>query len=327
MGGAVVGLGVFLTPYAFPTPPPIVRGFQTTSIFSPNGDGARDVARVSFRMNEPGEAEVLVTPHGAQDPVRTLHKGDTPAGIVRLEWDGRDDAGRPVPDGQYVISLRARSGQKVFNVSRRTTVSRVAPRLGTLTVRSAVLDGPGDGECRVAATALDRGAMTLTALPATEGEPVATITRPAVTDGQSVVWDWDGTGDGGAPVTPGVYLIRAALTDRARNTSTRTATCWVGHAIGTAIPAAPRMGTRPRIRLTTIAGKALAPSTRVTLHIARRTADPGGTGTGIVGATVGGSAKGPLATTRITLPRQIPPSRLWIVATTDTARAIIPLRP
>ncbi|MBY0397874.1 MAG: hypothetical protein K2X91_15585, partial [Thermoleophilia bacterium] len=48
----VVALGIFVLPFAFPTPPPIVTRFQATSLFSPNGDGRRDVARVNVRLSE-----------------------------------------------------------------------------------------------------------------------------------------------------------------------------------------------------------------------------------------------------------------------------------
>lgn len=285
------------------------------------------MARIAFRMNEAGQADVTIQERSTSRVLRTLHTGDVPVGIKRLSWDGLDDQGRPLPDGDYSVSLRARSGKKTYNVSRVINVDRTPPGLGTVSAESAVIAGPGDGQCRVAATALDRGSMALTAVPAGGGAAVATFERANVTDGQSVVWNWDGSAAGGAPVAPGVYVIRATLTDRARNSSTRTTTCWIGHAVGAAIPPAPRMGTRPRVRLMTPGGEALPPTTRVTLHIARRTADPGGTSTTIVGPRVGAIARGPLQTTRITLPRQIPPSQLWIVATTDNARAIIPLRP
>lgn len=314
-------------PYAFPSPPPLVRGFQATSLFSPSGDSNRKTATIAFRMNEAGQADVTIKDVDTGKVLRTLTTGPQPAGIVRLEWDGTNDQGEVMPDGEYSVSLHAWIGKRNYRLSRRTIIDRSAPRLGTVSAESAAIAGKGDGQCRVAATALDRGSMTLTAVPASGGDAVATFERAGVADGQSVVWNWDGTATGGAPVAPGVYVIRATLADRARNSSTRTTTCWVGHAIGAAIPPSPRAGTRPRIRLTTPTGEALPPGTRVTLRIARRTADPGGTSTTIVGPFVGATARGPLQTTRITLPRQIPPSRLWIVATTDNARAIIPLRP
>ncbi len=296
-------------------------------MFSPNGDGARDVATIAFRMNEAGNAEVTIKERDTQEVIRTLTDGPQPAGIVRLEWDGRNDKGVMMPDGSYSVSLHASVGKRNYRLSKVTVLDRTPPRLGPVSAESAALAGPGEGECRVVATALERGTMSISATRASGGDPVARFVRTGVTDGQSVVWNWDGNGTGGAPVTPGVYVITGTLSDRARNSRSATTTCWVGHVIGSAIPADPRMGTRPRVRLTTVAGEALPPTTRVTLSIARRTNDPGGTRTSVIGPTVGSTARGPLRTTRITLPRAIPPSRLWIVATTENGRALIPLRP
>jgi hypothetical protein len=156
----VVGFGVFLAPFAFPTPPPIVTGFQATRQFSPNGDGSREIARVAVRLNEPSLVTVEI-----QDRSSKRWKGlvdeQRPRGIVRLAWDGSDDEGRPVPDGRYVVSLRARAGKKRWKTSRGTVVDRQAPPLGSLSVQSAALAGAGDGECRIAATALDRGELTI----------------------------------------------------------------------------------------------------------------------------------------------------------------------
>lgn len=270
-------IAVFLVPFAFPTPPPIVRGFQVTRLFSPNGDGARDIARISFRLNEPGHAEVSIVEVGGTREWRTLTTGDQPAGIVRLDWDGTANDSRPVPDGQYVVSVRARAGKKQYNNSKRITIDRSPPSLGTLSVASAAIEGPGEGECRVGATALDAGDMSLVAVP-TSGRDVAVarLDRRNATSGQTVLWNWDGTGADGKRVEPGLYIIRASLTDRAKNTATSAATCWVGHAVGRAIPPAPRLGTRPRIRLMRTDGTPLEPSTRVTIEIVRRTGDPGG---------------------------------------------------
>ncbi len=39
--------------------------------------------------------------------VRVLVQGELPAGEHRLTWNGRDDAGRPVASGVYLIRLAA----------------------------------------------------------------------------------------------------------------------------------------------------------------------------------------------------------------------------
>jgi len=319
----VVGLGVFLAPFAFPTPPPIVTGFQATRQFSPNGDGSREIARVAVKLNEPSLVTVEI-----QDRSGKRWKGlvdeQRPRGIVRLAWDGTDDEGRPVPDGRYVVSLRARAGKKRWKTSRGTVVDRQAPPLGSLSVQSAALAGAGDGECRIAATALDRGELTIEAAAA-GGQPVARFGPRAVTAGETGLWSWDGTRADGGPTPPGLYTIRATLADVPKNRSEQSATCWVGHLIGTAIPARPELASRVGVHVQGIAGTALPASTRVTVSIARRLGDPG-TASQVIGPAVGSRVSGPVGRVRIQLPRRIPPARLWLIVTTDGGRALIPLR-
>jgi hypothetical protein len=321
----IVGLGVFLAPFAFPTPPPIVTGFQATRQFSPNADGSREIARIAVRLNEASVVTVEIQDRSGKRWKR-LVDAQRPKEMVRLAWDGTDDAGNPVPDGRYVVSLRARAGKKRWNASKVVVVDRIAPPLGNLEVQSAALAGPGDGECRVAATALDRGELSIEASPSAGAAPVARFGPKNVGAGETALWNWDGKRADGGPTPPGLYTIRATLMDVPRNRSEQSATCWVGHLIGTAIPPRPTLGARVGIRLQDTAGTAIRPSTPVSVTIARRVGDPG-SATRVVGPSVGARVKGPLGSVRIPLPRRIPPARLWLVVTTDGGRALIPLRP
>ena len=320
----VVGLGVFLAPFAFPTPPPIVTGFQSTRQFSPNGDGAREVARIAVRLNTPSFVDVEIRDRSNRR-WKGLISADRPKEIVRLAWDGTDDQGRPVPDGRYVVRLRASAGRKRWNASKVLVVDRVAPPLGNLSVQSAALAGSGDGECRVAATALDRGEMAIEA-SAAGGVPVARFGPKTVDAGETALWNWDGKRADGGPTPPGLYVIRATLADVPNNRSEQSATCWVGHLVGAAVPSRPKLGSSVGLRLQDTAGTALRASTRVTVSIARRIGDPG-TASQVIGPRVGARVSGPVGRVRIQLPRRIPPARLWLIATTDGGRALIPLRP
>ncbi len=320
-----VGLAVFLAPFAFPTPPPIVTRFQTTKQFSPTGDGTREIARVAIRLSQASLVDLEIRDRDDAH-VKDLVSARRPAGIVSLDWDGTDDQGRPSPDGRYKVVLRASAGRKRFNRSRSVVLDRQAPPLGTLSVQSAVLAGPGAGECRVAATALDRGALGIEVLRATGTPVIARFGPKNVGAGETTLWDWDGKAADGSAATPGLYVVRAFLADGPGNRSERSATCWVGHLIGTLTPPRPKLGTRVRVQLRGPDGSPLAPSTRVRLAIFRRIGDPG-SATQVLGAPVGAQASGPAGSIRIQLPRKIPAADLWVVATTDTGRALIPLRP
>ena len=109
----VIALGIFLLPFAFPTPPPIVTRFQATQLFSPNGDGRRDVARVNIRLHEASDVTVEIQKDGK--PVVTLIDDERrPRGFRSTEFFGRDRLGRLLPDDTYAIKLVARSGDKKF---------------------------------------------------------------------------------------------------------------------------------------------------------------------------------------------------------------------
>lgn len=77
--------------------------FTSERYISPNGDGVQDAAAIVFRMQQAGPVEVDVI-NGALYTVRHFSdialNGDLRGQVL---WDGRDDRGRIVPDGDYRI--------------------------------------------------------------------------------------------------------------------------------------------------------------------------------------------------------------------------------
>ncbi len=65
-------------------------------------------------------SEVTVTIRDANgQAVRTMDLGPTPGGAVQVPWDGRDDAGNPVPAGSFTMEIAARdSDGGVVDVSQ-----------------------------------------------------------------------------------------------------------------------------------------------------------------------------------------------------------------
>ena len=59
---------------------------------------------IAFSLAESGPAEIVVYSAGGRR-VRTLARGERPAGEHAVAWDGRDDAGRTVPAGVYHVRL------------------------------------------------------------------------------------------------------------------------------------------------------------------------------------------------------------------------------
>jgi hypothetical protein len=329
IAGAVVVLGVlalvvFVLPFAYPTPPPIVTQFRATSLFSPNGDGRRDVAVVSVRMHEPGQVTLQLR-DGEGNLVARLAdnqaraKGSTPA-----RWLGRDTRGNRVPDGTYALELRARAGRKEFNASRKVVVDTAGPGVDAVTVESAALVNVGRGQCRLSLVPRDDSAVTIEVAPDVAAPAIRRLGRRPVEGGEALQWTWDGRVDG-KPVVAGLYVVRATLGDVPGNRVVRERSCWVGHIVGRAIPASAGPGDRVGVRLTGPGGTPLPPSTPVRLTLHRRTATPGQSLANPIGARVAGQARGPHGRVSVRLPRRLRPDALWLVAATASGRTIVPL--
>ena len=85
-------------------------------VISPNGDGRNDRTQISFSLVQLLRAvatEVEVFDLGGRR-VRTIFSGDAGSGIYAEEWDGRNDSGKLLPIGIYVIKVSAHTGRQSF---------------------------------------------------------------------------------------------------------------------------------------------------------------------------------------------------------------------
>jgi hypothetical protein len=74
------------------------------AVFSPNGDGRRDVLRLSFSLAVAADVRVLVLREGRW--VATPLASSLQAGAQRLTWDGMRTSG-PLRDGDYSAVVEA----------------------------------------------------------------------------------------------------------------------------------------------------------------------------------------------------------------------------
>ncbi len=93
--------------------------FLTHPHFSPNGDGAQDETTLAYRANVP--VDVVVTDaRGAG--IRTLAEDAPEAG--QIDWDGRDESGRLVADGDYAFVLQGEGGRALGRVIAHVDTNR-----------------------------------------------------------------------------------------------------------------------------------------------------------------------------------------------------------
>jgi hypothetical protein len=321
-----LAIGIFVLPFAYPTPPPIVTRFTATRVFSPNEhpDGKRDLARISVRLRQRSTVTLEVKDPDGHIVQRLLEDASRPRGWVRAAWAGRSTSGERVSDGSYSLTLRARSGRKQWNSSRRIVVDTTPPSLRALEVRSAALAaGRAGPECRLAVTSRGEGGLTLEAVR--HGRVLRTLGPRPVDDDETVRWSWDGTRTDGRPAAPGLVLLRARLADASGNPIVRERSCWLGRIVGRTVPADPPAGARVRVHLRTAAGAPVNPATPVALALYRRAGTPGRDLGNPLGRRVARAARGPAGRVTLKLPARVRPSALWLLATTREGVALIPI--
>jgi flagellar hook assembly protein FlgD len=123
--GVLAGLFV-LFPLDWMRAPSVTVSIEQEA-FSPNQDGDQDTAVVLYALSE----DASVSAHVLDDTrsrVRTLSAEDAQdAGQHSVVWDGRDDHGKIVIDGQYYVRITAKGSAREASNTVPALVDTVAP--------------------------------------------------------------------------------------------------------------------------------------------------------------------------------------------------------
>ena len=233
------------------------------TIFSPNGDGIADTVAVSHAISEPGAVRLAVTPKTGGSTLRTLTTGAPGAGSGSVVWDGRDDAGHVVPDGDYTLTLTPLDRARNAGPTASVDVSVFGSFVGLAATPARFF--PQDGDALAPRTG---AAFTLRAPAEVElrvldarGLAVRTIAGPYPTG--PVAMAWDGRTDAGAFAPQGVYrlVVRAAVGDASEThvAAVRAAAFEIRPSVATA-----RRGAR--LTVTVVSTEPLTGSPRLTVR-------------------------------------------------------------
>jgi spore coat protein A, manganese oxidase len=115
-----------MRPYHLVAPPPASQAAQRpaapkavtggTMLLSPSPNPIQMGATMRFTLRAAGQAELDLY-DVAGHHVRQLASGSFPAGEQALRWDGRDDRGKTVASGVYLLNLRADGVTRTMKVS------------------------------------------------------------------------------------------------------------------------------------------------------------------------------------------------------------------
>jgi FlgD Ig-like domain len=125
-----------------------VLGTQIRSLFSPVCQacqpGAKE-ATIRFRLRRGQDIRLDIADSHGTIVRRALASGVFPARSNEFSWDGRDNAGRVVPDGVYRVELTLKDESRKFEFPNEIRVDSTPPRIEQISARHAVFSPDGDG--------------------------------------------------------------------------------------------------------------------------------------------------------------------------------------
>ena len=186
-------------------------------VFSPTCDCDTRVAAIRFRLRKPDRVRLQIV-DGGGTVVRTLVPGRRlRRGTVNYTWNGRDDAGRFVPQGVYKPRVHLADQHRTIDLPNEMEVDTTAPRISVVSLQPRTISPDGDGRgdrVRIAYTTSEPAHAALYV----DGTRVLFTRRQL----QRSTLDWNGR-VGGRALAPGVHRVRLGAEDRAGNVAAGTA--------------------------------------------------------------------------------------------------------
>jgi hypothetical protein len=190
---------------------------------SPECECPQESAALRFELRERERLDATIVDSDG-DFVRTLLTASEQAvGWVETDWDGRDEAGRIVPDGDYRVRVRMRDERRTIVIPVELHVDSVPPQARLLGVSSTTL-APGD---RIVLTyeTNEFGKPLLLV----DGEVAATASAREP-EGTKVRWAGEVSNE---PLPPGLYAVTLIVEDSAGNRSEPTRATHIAVTAGT----------------------------------------------------------------------------------------------
>ena len=183
-------------------------------VFSPVCDCQTDRVLIAFRLREADRLDVSIVE--GNEVVRTIERGRSyPSGRVEIEWDGRDDAGRVLPEGAYEPRIRLREAHQTITLPNPIRIDVTPPAIQDVRIPLRVVSPDGDGRADSVVVSYRLSEPGIGMLFVNDRRRVRT--RFARTE-ERMVW---GATVGGRPVRPGTYALQVGARDEAGNLADR----------------------------------------------------------------------------------------------------------
>jgi flagellar hook assembly protein FlgD len=213
--GTATGGGRVVVDTTAPNVTALAPDGSSIGVFSPNGDGISDAAATQVVVSEAGSLFVRIA--DASDATVRSFSVSSAAGANSISWDGRNNAGSIVPDGDYSIRFTPRDavGNTGAGASRTLRVNNLLGFVGS----SSLLFFPQDLDRLAATTTLSfrvtRPATVNWTIRDASNQVVATRFPGTAVGAGSQAWVFNGRRDNDTMLPTGVYTSVVTATDGA----------------------------------------------------------------------------------------------------------------
>ena len=121
-----------------------IFGTDVDKAFSPVCSCDTDSATIAFKLRKPDRLDVAIV-DGADHVVRTIvREREYGQGAVEIEWDGRDDEGKVLTEGDYRPRVHLDRAHRTIRLPNPITLDVTAPRIEIVAVAPRVFSPDGD---------------------------------------------------------------------------------------------------------------------------------------------------------------------------------------
>jgi hypothetical protein len=187
---------------------PVVKRIATPLYVSPNGDGRKDSVRIEFELPKGDRTTVSIVDPVGDELRRLMDDRSLARGRHDVVWDGRDDRGRVVRDGEYYVRVTLRAQNRAVTAPRPITLVTTPPRPR---IQSALRLRDGRVRLRFSGPASPPPVITVYR---TDGGKAREVDRFQSPRNQNVVF-WDGFVNGIQKAPPGDYAFAVTVQNKA----------------------------------------------------------------------------------------------------------------
>ena len=187
---------------------PIVKRIATPLFVSPNGDGRKDTARISFQLPKADRTTVSIVTAGGDERRRLMDDRRLGRGLHDVVWDGRDDNGAVMRDGSYYVRVALRTQGRAVSGPRPIALETTPPQPR---LQSALRLRDGKVRLRYSGPASPPPLYTVYR---TDGGRARKVDSFLGVRGQNVAV-WDGFVEGLRKAPPGDYAFAVTVQNKA----------------------------------------------------------------------------------------------------------------